>query len=252
MACYYRLFIIFGFFLIPTFSHVIDASAQSVHLDLGSSSYYNMDTTKIVLADGLKHKESYSSSEVAEMLAGWDPDSTMDMTPCGNLFCGHVGAFKLPLMKITDRHLKRQVSKIIKKTIAKGYSRSPDTVISQGFFLLVSSYMRDSALTIQVNAISNYYMGDEFEGIKRNHPDLDVFVFYFKNILGIVSCENDTVKSLVKNCFSETREVATIHVYRKHCEILMYGKSERKDVHSTEYGLYRRFKLKKSKWVESY
>ena len=246
-------FVLAGFLLLPLFLRGIDINAQSVYPDLCPMDYYNMDTSKIILIEGVKYKESYSSSEIKSIFAGQDPDSTADLSPCGDLFCGHVGNFNLPLMRINDAYVKRQIAKLVKKAISGGYSKSPDTLISRGFFLRMFVYQKDSIPMFQLETNPNYYMWTSFKYIERSHPGLkNTFISYYQNFLIVVTCENDTVGDLIKRKFAETMQRATIHAYKKHCEKLLVENPDEKDVHSTAYGLYRRYMLKKTRWVESY
>lgn len=240
------------FIAVVLFMYSINGKAQSVYPNLCPMDYYNMDTNRIVLTEELVKKEICYTVDLGKKNATLVSDSTVQLRPCENLLCTYIGGFYLSEMKIKNRYLKRQVSKIIKKTISDGYSRSPDTRISQGFFIHITAYWGDSSPTIQMDAVSNYYMADVFDGIKRKNNKPDIFICWFRNVLVIVSCANDTVGDIIKRDFAETGRKLTVHVYKKQCEILLYGVSDGMDVHSTEYGLYRKYKLGKTRWVESY
>lgn len=235
----------------------LDANAQSIYPSFPPSIYYNMDTTAIILGKEQITRTSYTTEELARIFDGsWDPDSALLATPYEEVPCTMVGRITLPLLEINNPELKRIVSEIIDKTLSEGYSSSPDTVISRGIVFNIhfyhDRYSQTKPVVMKIDALSNYYMGDSFKYKKRDYLDSNIYCCYHQGILGIVTFSNDIDKSSAKQFFAETAESVTLHLFKKQRQkINKDSVSPFKDVHSTSYGLYRKYILQNNNWVIS-
>lgn len=233
----------------------LEANAQSMYPSLPSSVYYNMDTTKIVLEEERIAKTSYTGEELARIFDGsWNPDSAMLTIPYEEVPCTKNEIVTLPLLEINSQELRMLVSEIIDKTISEGYSSSPDTVISRGIAFNIRFYhdrhSQPNPVMMKIDVLSNYYLGSNFKYNKRDHSDTNIYCCYHQGILGIVTFSDDIDAASVKSLFAQTGLHVSLHLYKKQRQVINSDlDSQIKDVHSTNYGLYRRYVLQKNKWV---
>jgi len=224
---------------------------------LPSSIYYNMDTSKIILGEEQITRTSYTAEELARIFDGsWNPDSAMLAIPYEDVPCTKNEIVTLPLLEINSRELESLISEIIDKTISEGYSYSPDTVISRGIVFNIrfyyDRYSQQKPIMMKINVLSNYYLGANFKYNKRNYSDSNIYCCYYKGILGIVTFSDDMEAASVKSLFAETEQNVSLYLYKKQRQkINSELGSPIKDVHSTNYGLYRRYVLQNNKWVIS-
>lgn len=236
--------------------------AQNMYPSLYPSIYYNMDTAVIKVEEEPNLNRKYTREEFARILDGtWDPDSALFARYLEEGTCAKVGDFILPLMVIKDKKMKAVVTEIIDKTIKDGYSCSPDSTVSRGIFFEIRIYkdfysLTTRPLSMSIHVFSNYYLGNNFKYIKRDYPDSNIFCCYYEGILGVVSYSNETKPKLIKQYFSETEQYVTLHLYKKMIPILLiYSDStycDKYDVHSTNYGLYRHYKIGMKRLTEDY
>jgi hypothetical protein len=237
----------------------IKISAQSMYPALSSSTYYNMDTTTIILGEEQAPRMSYTSEELARIFDGsWDPDSSMLAVPYEEVPCTKVGEITLPLRQINDDKFQNIIHEIINKTKEEGYSLSPDSIISRGVFFHISFYKDwrspKRPIAMDVDIFSNYYLGTAYKYMTKGLIDSNVFCCYHQGILGIVTIMNDTVNESVKQFFSKTEQTVTLHLYKKQrMKYLLHSNlSSDRDARSTTYGLYRRYVFDNSIWIEHY
>lgn len=230
-------------------------NAQSMYPSLPTSIYYNMDTSKIILGEDQITRTSYSGVEIARIFDGsWEPDSAMLAIPYEDVPCTKNEIVTLPLLEINSRELDGLISEIIDKTISEGYSYSPDTVISRGIVFNIRFYYdrnsQQKNLMMKIDVLSNYYLGTNFKYNKRNYSGSNIYCCYHKGILGIVTFSDDIDASYVKSLFAETEQNVSLHLYKKQRQKIDSDLgSPIKDVHSTNYGLYRKYVLQNNKWV---
>lgn len=235
----------------------LEVNAQSMYPSLPSSVYYNMDTTTIILGEEQITRTSYTNEELTRILNGsWDPDSAMNAIPYEEVPCTKTGRVTLPLLEIKSQELKRIVTEIIDKTFSEGYSPSPDTVISRGIVFNIrfyhDRYSQTKPMMMMIDVLSNYYFGANFKYNKRDYSDSNIYCCYHQGILGVVTFSNDIDAVPIKPFFAETGQNVTLHLYTKKVQIINLDlNSTNKDVHSTNYGLYRRYVLYDNKLVIS-
>lgn len=254
-----NVFLLFCSFTLWLFAGM-EIQAQSMYPSLPSLTYYNMDTSAIIIAEDPIPRTSYSREELLRMItdSSWDPDSAMFSISYEESPCTKIENVKLRLIEIKSQQLKGIVSEIIEKTLSDGYSISPDSLISRGIYFRISFYENRSSQTkllgMHISVASNYYLGTSYENIRRYHPDSNICCCYLNGILGFVTFSNDIVGESIKQFFSATTNYVTLHLYKKQIQIIPHESdfNDDKDIHSTKYGLYRKYRLDGMYWVECY
>lgn len=238
----------------------VEIQAQSMYPSLSFSTYYNMDTSAIIIAEEPIPRTSYTREELMRMMmdSSWDPDSAMFSIPYEKAPCTKMQNVNLHLIEIKSQQLKGIVSEIIEKTLLEGYSISPDSLISRGIYFCISFYENRNSQTknigMHINITSNYYLGTSYENIRRYYPDSNICCCYINGILGLITFSNDIVEDSTRQFFLETTNYVALRLYKKQIQIIPHNSDfdNDKDIHSTEYGLYRNYRLVGKNWVECY
>ena len=232
--------------------------AQNMYPNLSPLEYYNMDTGAILLEGNSYFKTTYTREELDKILSEpFDADSILQLTSYKEVPCTKIGNITLPLRDFKEKELLRIVDEIIGETVEKRGSPSPDSLISRGFLIYISFYKDRHTpprpIIMNMEVLSNYYMGSIYKNIRKNFSDSNIFCCYHQGILGVVTFSNDIEGNSINHFFSESIQNITLHLYqKKRQKIITESNLSNKDVHSTNYGLYRRYMRKRGVWVERY